>query len=216
MTQQRLSTGKRVGYVRVSSVEQNPARQLEALGECDKLFTDRASGKSSEGRPQLAALLDYVREDDHVVCSSMDRLARSVTDLNAIVQQITGEGASIEFLHERLTFTREETDPFAQFQLNLMASFAQFERELIRQRQAEGIAAAKARGAYKGRPRKLNAAQLKQLRTRALAGESKKQLMKDYGISRSTLYRSLEQSSLPLQGDSTVSCQRSSEDERRP
>lgn len=198
MAQQRLSTGKRVGYVRVSSAEQNPARQLEALGECDKLFTEHASGRNATERPQLAALLDYVREDDHVVCSSMDRLARSVTDLNAIVQQITGEGASIEFLHERLTFTREETDPFAQFQLNLMASFAQFERELIRQRQAEGIAAAKARGAYKGRPRKLNAAQLKQLRTRALAGESKKQLMKDYGISRSTLYRSLEQSSLPL------------------
>lgn len=198
MAQQRLSVGQRIAYIRVSTAEQNPARQLEAVGECDKTFTEHASGKNATERPQLTALIDYARDGDVVIVSSMDRLARSVTDLNAIVQQLTTKGASVEFRHEQLTFTPDGTDPFAQFQLNLIGAVAQFERELIRQRQAEGIAAAKKRGVYKGRPRKLSTQQLKELRTRALEGASHQQLMTDYNISRATLYRSLKQPELPI------------------
>lgn len=153
--------GQRVAYLRVSSAGQNFARQLEAVGNCDQIFTEKQSGKSATDRPQLHALIRHVRHGDHVVVASMDRLARSVIDLNDIVQQITGDpaentekrprkGASIEFLKERLTFEPGHADAMAAFQLNMMGAFAQSERELIRQRQAEGIAAAKKRGGARG------------------------------------------------------------------
>lgn len=203
-------SGQRVAYIRVSSVDQNPARQLEAVGECDEFFVEKQSGKSAGDRPQLAALIRHVRRGDLVVVASMDRLARSVIDLNAIVQQITGDpvehtdaaprrGASIEFLKERLTFTPGDVDPFAAFQLNVMGAFAQFERELIRQRQAEGIAAAKKRGVYKGRPRSLDSDTIRAVRNAALAGTPRTQIARDHGISRSTLYRYLKQPVLPME-----------------
>lgn len=203
MPAKQRAHGQRVAYVRVSSAGQNLARQLEAVGECDETFTEKQSGKSATDRPQLQALIRHVRRGDHVVVASMDRLARSVIDLNDIVQQITGnpaehteqhprKGASIEFLKERLTFAPGGADPMASFQLNMMGAFAQFERELIRQRQAEGIAAAKKRGAYKGRPRSLASDQIRSIRNAVLAGTPKVQIARDHGISRSTLYRYLE------------------------
>lgn len=209
MIETHRSSGQRVAYVRVSSAGQNLARQLEAVGECDETFTEKQSGKTATDRPQLQALIRHVRHGDHVVVTSMDRLARSVIDLNNIVQQITGnpahhteenprKGASIEFLKERLTFTPEGEDPMAEFQLNMMGAFAQFERDLIRQRQADGIAAAKKRGAYKGRPRSIQGDKLREIRNAALAGTPKAQIARDYNISRSTLYRYLEQPALPL------------------
>ena len=202
--------GQRIAYVRVSTTEQNPARQLEAVGECDHVFTEKVSGKNVGDRPQLAALIRHVRPGDLVVVASMDRLARSVIDLNSIVQQITGDpaghteadprkGASIEFLKERLVFAPGAVDPMAAFQLNMMGAFAQFERELIRQRQAEGIAAAKKRGVYKGRPRSLDTATIRAVRTAALAGTPKAQIAREHGISRSTLYRYLETPKLSLE-----------------
>ena len=209
MTETHRPSGQRVAYVRVSSAGQNLARQLEAVGECDETFTEKQSGKTATDRPQLQALIRHVRPCDHVVVTSMDRLARSVIDLNNIVQQITGnpahhteenprKGASVEFLKERLTFTPEGEDPMAEFQLNMMGAFAQFERDLIRQRQADGIAAAKKRGAYKGRPRSIQGDKLREIRNAALAGTPKAQIARDYNISRSTLYRYLEQPALPL------------------
>lgn len=208
MTETHRPSGQRVAYVRVSSAGQNLARQLEAVGECDETFTEKQSGKTATDRPQLQALIRHVRHGDHVVVTSMDRLARSVIDLNNIVQQITGnpahhteenprKGASVEFLKERLTFTPEGEDPMAEFQLNMMGAFAQFERDLIRQRQADGIAAAKKRGAYKGRPRSIQGDKLREIRNAALAGTPKTQIARDYNISRSTLYRYLEQPQLP-------------------
>ncbi|MGP9745922.1 recombinase family protein [Brachybacterium sp. AOP29-B2-41] len=192
--------GQRVAYLRVSSAGQNLARQLEAVGECDQTFTEKQSGKSATNRPQLQALIRHVRRGDHVVVASMDRLGRSVIDLNDIVQQITGDpaehteqrprkGASIEFLKERLTFEPGEADAMAAFQLNMMGAFAQFERELIRQRQTEGIAAAKKRGVYKGRPRVLDSEQVRSVRADVLAGTAKTDVARKHGISRSTLYR---------------------------
>jgi len=198
-------SGQRVAYLRVSTIDQNLARQRAVVGECDQVFVEKLSGKSAHDRPQLQALIRHVRPGDHVVVASMDRLARSVVDLNAIVQQIIGDpsehteaaprkGASIEFLQERLTFTPGATDPMAAFQMNLMGAFAQLERELIRQRQAEGIAAAKVRGAYKGRPRTLAGDRLREVLNAVAAGTSKAQVAREFGISRATLYRYLQKS----------------------
>ncbi|HBP5977051.1 TPA: recombinase family protein, partial [Pseudomonas aeruginosa] len=95
--------GQRIGYVRVSSYDQNPERQLEQV-EVGKLFTDKASGKDTQ-RPQLEAMLGFVREGDTVVVHSMDRLARNLDDLRRLVQKLTQRGVRIEFLKEGLVFT---------------------------------------------------------------------------------------------------------------
>lgn len=187
-------SGQRVAYVRVSSLDQNPDRQLEAVGECHRVFLDREQGSHERlsSRAQLEELIQYVREGDHVVVASMDRLARSVIDLNTITQRIVAKGVSVDFLKERLTFRAGAgEDPFAQFQMNLMGSFAQFEREMIRQRQAEGIAAAKRRGVYKGRARLLGDEEIREVREQAARGVPKARIAREWKISRSTLYRYL-------------------------
>nr|WP_106509707.1 recombinase family protein [Salmonella enterica] len=129
--------GHRIGYVRVSSFDQNPERQLEQT-QVSKVFTDKASGKDTQ-RPQLEALLSFVREGDTVVVHSMDRLARNLDDLRRLVQKLTQRGVRIEFLKEGLVFTGEDS-PMANLMLSVMGAFAEFERALIRERQREGIA----------------------------------------------------------------------------
>jgi DNA invertase Pin-like site-specific DNA recombinase len=180
--------GQRIGYVRVSSFDQNPERQLESV-KVDKEFTDSASGKDTQ-RPQLEALLTFVREGDTVVVHSMDRLARNLDDLRRIVQQLTRRGIKIEFVKEHLTFTGEDS-PMANLMLSVMGAFAEFERALIRERQREGIALAKHRGAYKGRKKSLNGEQVTELKSRIGAGEQKAKVARDLKISRETLYQYL-------------------------
>jgi DNA invertase Pin-like site-specific DNA recombinase len=180
--------GQRLGYVRVSSVDQHPDRQLDGLA-LDRVFTDRASGKDTQ-RPQLAALLQFAREGDIVVVHSMDRLARNLDDLRRLVGDLTRRGVRVEFIKEGLTFTGEDT-PMAQLLLSVMGAFAEFERALLRERQREGIALAKGRGVYRGRKPRLTAAQVTVLRQRTAAGEPKAQLARELGISRETLYQYL-------------------------
>ena len=132
--------GQRIGYVRVSSFDQNPERQLDQV-QVDKLFTDKASGKDTR-RPQLDALLSFAREGDTVVVHSMDRLARNLDDLRRLVQTLTKRGIRIEFVKECLSFTGEDS-PMANLLLSVMGAFAEFERALIGERQREGIALAK-------------------------------------------------------------------------
>jgi DNA invertase Pin-like site-specific DNA recombinase len=180
--------GQRIGYVRVSSFDQNPERQLEGVS-VDRTFTDQASGKDTQ-RPQLDALLAFAREGDTVVVHSMDRLARNLDDLRRVVQSLTGRGVRIEFVKEQLTFTGEES-PMANLMLSVMGAFAEFERALIRERQREGIALAQQRGAYRGRKQSLSETQIEELRRRTQAGEVKAQLAREYGISRDTLYEYL-------------------------
>ena len=180
--------GQRVGYVRVSSFDQNPERQLEQV-QVDKVFTDKASGKNTQ-RPQLDALLTFVREGDTVVVHSMDRLARNLDDLRRLVQKLTQRRVCIEFVKEHLTFTGEDS-PMANLMLSVMGAFAEFERALIRERQREGIALAKQRGAYRGRKKALSSEQGAELRQRAAAGEQKATLAREFGISRETLYQYL-------------------------
>lgn len=181
--------GHRIGYIRVSSFDQNPERQLEQV-EVRKVFTDKASGKDTE-RPALDELLAFVREGDTVVVHSMDRLARNLDDLRRLVQQLTKRGVRIEFVKECLTFTGEDSS-MANLLLSVMGAFAEFERALIRERQREGIALAKQRGAYRGRKKALSTEQVEELQSRASAGEQKAKLAREYGISRETLYQYLK------------------------
>lgn len=180
--------GQRIGYVRVSSFDQNPERQLEQV-QVDKVFTDKASGKDTQ-RPELDALLSFVRDGDTVVVHSMDRLARNLDDLRRLVQKLTKRGVRIEFAKECLTFTGEDS-PMANLMLSVMGAFAEFERALIRERQREGIALAKQRGAYRGRKKSLNEPQIVELKRRITEGEQKAAVARDYGISRETLYQYL-------------------------
>ncbi|OAI20040.1 transposase [Methylomonas koyamae] len=181
--------GHRIGYIRVSSFDQNPERQLEQV-EVSKVFTDKASGKDTE-RPALDELLSFVREGDTVIVHSMDRLARNLDDLRRLVQQLTKRGVRIEFVKECLAFTGEDS-PMANLLLSVMGAFAEFERALIRERQREGIALAKQRGAYRGRKKALSTEQIAELQSRASAGEQKAKLSREYGISRETLYQYLK------------------------
>jgi DNA invertase Pin-like site-specific DNA recombinase len=180
--------GQRVGYVRVSSFDQNPDRQLEAVSAA-RTFTDKASGKDTR-RPELDRLLAFVRDGDTVVVHSMDRLARNLDDLRRIVQDLTKRGVRIEFVKECLTFTGEDS-PMANLMLSVMGAFAEFERALLRERQREGIALAKQRGAYRGRKPSLNSEQIVEVKRRVAAGEQKAQVARDMGISRETVYQYL-------------------------
>lgn len=181
----------RVGYVRVSTVEQNTVRQLDGV-EVERVFEDRASGRDT-ARPELAEMVRFVRDGDEVLVHSMDRLARNLDDLRALVRQITGKGAAVTFVSERLTFTGDDT-PMATLLLSVMGAFAEFERALIRERQAEGIAAARARGMYRGRRPALTPDQAAELVARARAGERKTALAVEFGISRETVYAYLRAS----------------------
>lgn len=186
-TKGKRRAGQIVGYLRVSSLDQKELRQLEGV-HLDKRFVDKASGKDLH-RPELGQLTGYVREGDTVICHSMDRLARNLDDLRKVVLGFTDRGVHVRFEKENLTFTGEDS-PMSHLLLSVMGAFAQFERDLIRERQREGIALAKLReGAYVGRKHCLNPAQAKELRRRVAAGESKTALAGELGISRQTLYR---------------------------
>jgi DNA invertase Pin-like site-specific DNA recombinase len=180
--------GQRIGYIRVSSLDQNPERQLEGI-TTDRLFTDKASGKDAQ-RPQLEEMLKFVREGDTVLVHSMDRLARNLDDLRRIVQDLTRRGIRVEFVKEGLHFTGEDS-PMANLLLSVMGAFAEFERALIKERQREGIALAKQRGAYRGRRKVLTPDQVAAARGRVANGETKTKVAKDLGITRETLYQYL-------------------------
>ena len=180
--------GKKIGYVRVSSFEQNPERQLDGI-TLDKKFIDKASGKNIE-RPQLEAMFDYARDGDTIVVHSMDRLARNLDDLRKLVTQLTTQQIRVEFVKEGLTFTGEDS-PISKLLLSVMGAFAEFERALIKDRQMEGIALAKKRGAYKGRRAALSQAQVDEIKIRVANGDKKSRIACDFGVSRETLYQYL-------------------------
>jgi DNA invertase Pin-like site-specific DNA recombinase len=187
-----MSKGQVVGYKRVSSIGQNLDRQLDGMS-LDRIFEEKVSGKDSN-RPELQAMLTYVREGDEVVVHSMDRLARNLSDLLSIVHGLTGRGVKVRFEKENLVFSGQD-DPMSKLMLSMMGAFSEFERSIIKMRQSEGITLAKKRGAYKGRKPSLNQSQAEQLRARAQAGEKKAQLAREFGISRETLYAYLRDAS---------------------
>ena len=187
VTKGKRRAGQTVGYMRVSALDQKELRQLEGMA-LDKRFIDKASGKDMH-RPQLQQLTKYVRDGDTVVCHAMDRLARNLDDLRKIVLGFTDRGVHVRFEKENLTFTGQDS-PMSHLLLSVMGAFAQFERDLIRERQREGITLAKLReGAYTGRKHSLSPTQAEELRRRVATGESKTALASELGISRQTLYR---------------------------
>lgn len=174
-----------IGYRRVSTDDQTTARQLEGV-ELDRVFEDKLSGKDTK-RPALQEALAYLRDGDTLHVHSIDRLARNLQDLLGLLTDLTGRGVAVRFHKEALTFTGE-ADPFQALQLQIIGAVAEFERALIKERQREGIAAAKRKGKHLGRPAKLTPEQVEELRSRVEQGEEKKALATEYGVSRQTVY----------------------------
>lgn len=182
-------SGQRIGYIRVSTSDQNIERQLDGL-QFDKIFTDHASGKSKD-RPALIECLNYIREGDTLVVHSMDRLARNLDDLRGIVKRLTDSGIRVEFVKESLLFTGEDS-PMSTLLLSVMGAFAEFERSLIKERQREGIELAKKRGAYKGRKPSLTDDQIAIIKEKNSLGVAKSKIAREFGVSRPTIYAILE------------------------
>lgn len=181
--------GKNLGYIRVSSIDQNIDRQLEGL-KIDKVFIDKCSGKDTE-RPQLQLLLEFAREGDVLYIHSMDRLARNVVDLIRLVKQFNDKKVVVNFIKEGLNFSGNDT-PFSKLQLTVIGAVAEFERELIRERQREGIALAKQSKTYKGRVKVLKPEQVEELRKMKAERYKVVDIAKHFGIGRMSVYRYLK------------------------
>lgn len=184
----------RIGYVRVSSLDQNPDRQIEDLKaqQAEKIFMDKVSGKNTD-RPELQRMLSFIRDGDTLIVHSLDRLARNLADLLTMVQDLTCRGVSVIFLNERLSFEAgADASPTSKLMLSMIGAFAEFERSMIRRRQAEGIALAKERGVYKGRPRSISDETLETVNALVEQGVPLATAAKKVGISRSTVYRYLQ------------------------
>jgi len=188
-----------IGYVRVSTAEQNTDRQLDGL-QLTVTFTDKASGKNAD-RPQLQAMMaGNWPEGSTVYVHSMDRLARSLSDLLQIVEHLTHRGINVHFVKEAKIFRGGETsDPMDKLMLSMLGAVAEYERTLIRERQREGIAKAKLRGVYRGRPRKnTDNERIAHIVAEATApGANKTRIATKHGISRDTLYKYLAAQPLP-------------------
>lgn len=189
--QQDVVYGQKVGYARVSSAEQSLDRQIAQLLDAgaSQIYREKISG-SLRHRPQLDEVLRYLRKGDQLLVTSMDRLARSLVDLHAIVDELVRRGVSVRFLREGQTYSAK-ADPIAQLMLGLIGSVAEFERSIIKERQAEGIARAKARGVYKGRAKALTCDQVDKARIWIDQGVPKAQVARRLGIARATLYKYL-------------------------
>ena len=181
-----MSKGKNIAYVRVSTVDQNESRQREALEKynIDKWFVEKASGKTMK-RPKLQEMLEYIREDDVVYVEEFSRLGRTAVDLLSIVKKIEDAGAKFVSLKENF----DTSTPTGRLQLTMMAAIAEFEREMILERQREGIAIAKKEGRYKGR-NKIIVSDIEEYYNRYMTRQATKtQIAKELQISRCTLDR---------------------------
>ncbi len=183
--------GQTIGHIRVSSTDQNLARQIDAVGAVDRLFQDKVSGGSRAAREGLTECLAYTRAGDVLRIASMDRLARSLIDLQQIVDEILDKDASVHFVKEGQTYTAESSDSLSRLLLQMLGAFAEFERNLIRDRQAEGIRIAKAAGKYQGRARALTPSQTGEARVLIEQGVPKTKVATQLRVNRSTLYRAL-------------------------
>lgn len=182
--------GQTLGYVRVSTADQNPGRQHEALGRCDKIFEDKLSGKSRAERTGLRDLIDYARQGDSIRVASLDRLGRNTRDLHSILDTLTGKGCTVTFLSENITVSQDDSSPMQELFLTFLSAMAQFERARILERQREGIELAKAQGVYE-KQRRLSPADVEATRALVDMGVPKTEVAQRYGVSRQTLYTAL-------------------------
>ena len=181
-------SGKSIGYIRVSSISQNTERQLHGV-ELDRIYEDKCSGKNTD-RPALKECLSYLRDGDTLHCHSIDRLCRNLSDLLNLVKGLLARGVSIVFHKENMRFEAGKTDQFQELQLSIIGAVAAFERQMILERQREGIALARQKNRYKncGRKKALSDSQIDLIRQRIANGERKTALAREYGVSLQTVY----------------------------
>ncbi|MEY8214032.1 MAG: recombinase family protein [Colwellia sp.] len=179
-------SGKQIGYIRVSTIEQNTERQLSEI-VLDETFTDKCSGKDTN-RPALKELIKFVRKDDTVHVHDISRMARNTENLLTLVKALTDKGVKLIFHKESLTFTGED-NPMQELMLTMLGGIYQFERSMMLERQREGIAIAKLKGKYKGKP--INTELNENIRALAKAGTNKSQIAKQLHCSRTTVYKAL-------------------------
>lgn len=184
-------TGKRIGYKRVSTFEQNPESQLMGI-ELDKIFVDIETGYSTKNRHQLKNLKDYVREDDLVFVECMDRLGRNGYDLDEIVEFFLKKGVQITFVREGIVLGKKN-DLMSKLAYDMMKSFIHFFSQLAKERQRIGIEKAKKEGKYKGRKKSLDLEKIEILKQHMQTRNSKSEIARKLGISRLTLYRYLKE-----------------------
>lgn len=177
----------KIGYARVSTQDQDLALQSEALKKagCDVVRAERKSGTSTDGRTELATVLEFIRKGDVLVVCKLDRLARSVADLSNIVATLEKRGAALQVLNANIDTSTASGKAF----LGMLGVFAEFETNLRRERQMEGIAKAKAAGVYKGRPATIDPEAIRKLKD---AGKGATEIAKTLGIGRASVYRVLE------------------------
>jgi len=168
-----------VGYIRVSTVDQNTVRQLDGI-ELDKVFTEHKSGKNKD-REQLTALLDYVRDGDTVHIHSIKDLVNTMND----------KGVTVQFHKEGMKFNGNKSDSMSNLLFNILGSFAEFERELMLERQREGIAKAKEEGKYKGRIKTVDDTAIREAMSKD--GASFRKVAKELGVSLSTVQRAMKE-----------------------
>ena len=178
----------KVGYIRVSSVDQNTARQLDGV-ELDKVFEEKLSGKNITDRPELQECLNFLREGDFLIVHSIDRLARNQRDLQNIVGDLVAKGVSIKFITENLEFGNKD-NPMGNLMLQMMGAFAEFERTMIKSRQREGIRKAKERGQQFGR-KPLKKKMIEEIKNRKAKGQAVKEIAFAMNIGASTIYKYL-------------------------
>lgn len=175
-----------INYIRVSTASQNTDRQLVGV-ECEKTFIDKCSGKDTN-RPQFNLMMDYVREGDQINVHELSRLARNTRDLLDIVSGLNNRGVSVRFVKENLNFTGDN-DPFQSLMLTMLGAISTFERDLLLERQREGIAIAKQKGKYQGRKSSFSNETINEIRARFSEVKNKAELAREFGISRSYLYK---------------------------
>ena len=181
----------KIGYIRVSTQEQNTGRQEVALQDCDKLYIEKVSGKDTKHRPELAAMMNYIREGDTVIVESHSRFARNTMDLLGLVTELERKGVGFISLKEQI----DTSTPQGRLMLTIFAGLAQFEREQTLQRQREGIELAKTQGKYKGRtPIRIDEQQFQKVCKRWRCGEiTATQAMKELNLKPNTFYRRVKE-----------------------
>jgi DNA invertase Pin-like site-specific DNA recombinase len=188
-----------IGYARVSSIGQTLDVQLDKLQDCDKVFQEKKSGASGK-RPRLVACLEYVREGDSLVVTRLDRLARSTLHLCQIAAELERKQVNLQVVDQNI----DTGDATGRLLFNMLGAIAQFETEIRAERQVDGIRKAKERGVSFGRTKKLTSVQIAELQSRRAQGELIKTLMRDYNLSKSSVYRYLNEETSPAALDSRI------------
>ena len=185
--------GKKLAYVRVSSIGQSTLRQDQQIEELnvDKVFSEKISGKNIQDRPQFQLMLEYARDEDVIYCADLSRWGRSLMDIKTTVTALTSKGVTVVFLKENLTFSNDKLDPMSDLLLGILSSLAEWERAVIKSRQMEGVKIAQEKGIYKercGRKPKLTEEQIKEVQRRVADGEKRSDVAEAFGVSRQTVY----------------------------